>query len=113
MPTQVLTPQLSEYDEDTVNASVFQAHVSDSGAAAGRRLKQSLPSQVNWRTGGKVTPVRNQGSCGECLQGWRKVCFSVEGSGLGCPCAGAPQKQFHLGTRVRTHAKRVLNNYVY
>jgi len=64
--SKVLTPQLSEYDEDTVNASVFQAHVSDSGAAAGRRLKQSLPSQVNWRTGGKVTPVRNQGSCASC-----------------------------------------------
>lgn len=31
-----------------------------------RKLQQFLPADWNWRSYGKVTPVRNQGPCGCC-----------------------------------------------
>jgi hypothetical protein len=31
-----------------------------------RKLAQTVPNEWDWRTGGKVPPVRDQGSCGSC-----------------------------------------------
>ena len=35
-------------------------------ALSSRRLLQNMPSVLDWRTTGKVTPVKNQGGCGSC-----------------------------------------------
>ncbi len=32
----------------------------------GRKLQQTVPAKWDWRALGKVTPIKNQGSCGSC-----------------------------------------------
>jgi hypothetical protein len=59
--SQVLTPDLNTYRGPPAGANAYYAN----NAGGNRRgLKQTTPpAAVNWITKGKVTAVRNQGSC--------------------------------------------------
>lgn len=62
---RLMDPELFAARRMVLDAAADERAASDY-AGAGRRLLGDVPKEWDWRAQGKVTPIKDQGSCGSC-----------------------------------------------